>query len=95
MILSLRAELIRQIAAENIWISLIKVTEGKLSLKKSDWYHKTAMESHKDYNEFCENFFECKEDKYNAIKSYEFVYLLEKREGCILSPEILLYDAKI
>ena len=70
----------------------ISFSEGKPAVKVSDWYLETAMESYENYEDFCDCFFECTEEEYDAVKNCEFVYVLETDNGEVLVDKVPLHD---
>ena len=60
----------------------------QLIVESSDWYIETCMETYKNYEDFCENFFDCTEAEYEKFKNSEFVNILETENGEILSDTV-------
>ena len=69
--------------------------DNVISLKASDWYLEEDMESYDDFEDFCDNAFECTEEEYDAVKDCDFVYIIETENGDVLSAEVPLYDVEI
>lgn len=72
----------------------IQKREDQMYIRVSDWYLEADMESFEEYEDFCDNYFECGEDTFNELKDKEFVYILETDEGEMLCDEIPLGEER-
>lgn len=63
---------------------------GVLTEKMSDWYVEEYMEDYEDYEDFTQYsvFEDVTEEEFNLFKTYEYLYILETKDGNVFSDHV-------